>query len=96
MSRMESYGNAASAIVIITLLLVFSWLFALVSFPAFEYQDDSLDRELVPMSEFDDIANHAARFLWDHRALDLTGQAFVIVAAVVCCLALLKQTEEAH
>jgi len=42
------------------------------------------------MEPFDDIAGKVSRFLWENRALDLTIQAFVIVVAVVCCLALLK------
>jgi hypothetical protein len=62
-----------------------------LSFPAFEYR--ASDATLVPAEPYDEIAEHSRRFLWESRALDLTVQAFVITAAVICCLALIKPEE---
>jgi hypothetical protein len=96
MSKMFRYGNVAAAFTIVLALLVFSWLSVGADFPVFEYTSDTLRRQLVPVEPYDDIASLASRFLWDNRALDLIGQAFVIVASVVCCLALLKLGEGGH
>lgn len=94
MSKMFRYGNVAAAFTIVFAMLMFSWLSVGADFPIFEFTSDTLNRQLVPVEPYDDIASLASRFLWDNRALDLTGQAFVIVASVVCCLALLKLGEE--
>lgn len=96
MSKMFRYGNVAAAFTIVFAMLMFSWLSVGADFPVFEFTSDTLNRQLVPVEPYDDIASLASRFLWDNRALDLTGQAFVIVASVVCCLALLKLGEERH
>jgi len=90
--RMARYGAVAAAFAIGVSLLMFSWLTLEVDFPAFEYS--SVRRQLIPEEPYDNIAALVSRFLWEHRALDLTGQAFVIVAAVICCLAMLKSGEE--
>ena len=96
MSKMARYGNVAAAFTIVFALLVFSWLSVGSDFPVFEFTSENLRRQLVPTDPYDDIASLSSRFLWDNRALDLTGQAFVIVASVVCCLALLKLEEGRH
>ena len=96
MSKMDRYGNVAAAFTIVIALMVFSWLSVGADFPVFEFTSDTLKRQLVPVEPYDDIASLVSRFLWDNRALDLTGQAFVIVASVVCCLALLKLGEGKH
>ncbi len=96
MSKMDRYGNVAAAFTIVIALMVFSWLSVGADFPVFEFTSDTLHRQLVPVEPYDDIASLVSRFLWDNRALDLTGQAFVIVASVVCCLALLKLGEGKH
>jgi hypothetical protein len=92
MSKMARYGNVAAAFTIVFAMIVFSY----PDFPIFEFTSDHLDRPLVPAEPYNDIAGLVSRFLWDNRALDLTGQAFVIVASVVCCLALLKLGEGGH
>jgi hypothetical protein len=96
MSKMNRYGNVAAAFTIVIALLVFSWLSVGADFPVFEYTSETLHRQLVPVEPYDNIAKLVSRFLWDNRAFDLTGQAFVIVASVVCCLALLKLGEGEH
>lgn len=94
--KMKQYGTLATLLMIVTSLLVLSWLTVEVSFPTFEYVSETLRRQLVPVEPYYGIAELASRFLWENRALDLIGQAFVIVTAVICCLALLKSEEEIH
>ncbi|RLI09853.1 hypothetical protein DRO42_03130 [Candidatus Bathyarchaeota archaeon] len=91
--NLARYGSFAALVVIVFTLLIFSWLAIEVSFPAFEATSGLLSTRLIPLEPFNGIAARVSRFLWEHRALDLTGQAFVIVAAIVCCLALLKSEE---
>lgn len=86
-------GYFAASLLLVFALLLFSWLTVEVSFPTLEFASDQLLKRLIPLEPFNDIAVSVSRFLWEHRALDLTGQAFVIVAAVICCLALLKPEE---
>ncbi len=91
--RIAKYGTAVAAYAIVLSLFVFSWLTLDVIFPTNEYVSDKLTRSLVPEEPYEGLATSESRFLWEHRALDLTGQAFVIVTAVICCLALLKPEE---
>lgn len=86
-------GTAAAVIVIFLSLFLFAWLTVEVSYPTFEFLSDLLPRRLIPLESFDEIASMVSRFLWDNRSLDLMSQAFVIVAAIICCLALLKPEE---
>lgn len=87
----EKYGLTFSVIImIIGVFIIFMGNDAL-SFPAFEYR--ASDANLVPAEPYGEIAEHASRFLWESRALDLTVQAFVITAAVIGCLALIKPEE---
>jgi hypothetical protein len=88
----RNYWPITTILVIMITLFVFAWLTVEVDFPAFQYSA-GYSRRLIPAEPYDNIATMVSRFLWEYRALDLTGQAFVIVAAVVCCLALLKTTE---
>ena len=87
------YGTVAALFAIVSLLLIFSWLTLEVDFPAFEYVSGGLTRRIVPAEPYTDISGSVARFLWEYRALDLNSQAFVIVAAVICCLAMIKMEE---
>jgi hypothetical protein len=91
----RNYWPITTILVIIVTLIVFSWLTVEVDFPAFQYSKE-YSRRLIPAEPYNNIATMVSRFLWEHRALDLIGQAFVIVTAVVCCLALLKTTEGGH
>lgn len=87
----ERYGLTVSIIVLVVGAFITFMGSDVLSFPTFEYRTS--DASLVPAEPFGDIAEHASRFLWEYRALDLTIQAFVITAAVICCLALLKSSE---
>ena len=90
-SLWDKYGLTVSVIIIIIGAFVTFMGSDVLSFPAFEYR--SSDASLVPAEPYGEIAEHASRFLWENRALDLTTQAFVIMAAVICCLALIKPAE---
>ncbi|MBS7619099.1 hypothetical protein KEJ21_00405 [Candidatus Bathyarchaeota archaeon] len=92
-NKIEKYGPIEAIYLIVALLIVFAMIFLEFSYPAFEFVSSRLPRILIPLEPFNDIANKASRFLWEHRALDLTIQAFVIFTAVICCLALLKPDE---
>jgi len=90
-SIFEKYGLTLSIIILLSGAFVASMGSDLLSFPAFEHR--ASDARLVPAEPFGEIAEHSSRFLWENRALDLTIQAFVISAAVICCLALIKPEE---
>ena len=91
--RTARYGTIAAIFAIVSLLMFFSWITLEVNFPAFEHVSESLVRRTVPTEPYGDIASSVARFLWEYRAIDLNSQAFVIVAAVICCLAMIKREE---
>ena len=95
-SKLFRYGSAMSATVIIALLLVLSWITVEEDFPAFQYAQPGVRGPLIPAEPYNGIGENVARFLWDHRALDLNSQAFVIVAAILCSLAMLKAEEGEH
>jgi len=82
--------NTFIFILVICVLMIFSWYLFDVDFPVFEYSGIQ-ERHLLPVDPFNDIAGGASRFLWEFRSLDIAGQSFVIVAAVICCLAMLKR-----
>ena len=55
-----------------------------------------VQRQLTPIGDFDLLPQVVSSFLWGNRSFDLIGQSFVILASVVCCLALLKMEGEAE
>lgn len=55
-----------------------------------------LQQQLTSLIRFDDLPGIVSGFLWGNRSLDLIGQSFVILASVVCCLALLKMEGESE
>lgn len=87
----DKYGLTIAVIIIVIGGFVTFMGNDALSFPAFEYR--ASDASLVPAEPYGEIADHASRFLWEHRALDLIAQAFVITTAVICCLALIKPAE---
>lgn len=89
-SVIESNWKSIVVVVMIAGGLIYSAGSQGILFPTFAYVPEGLGRQLVPADPYNDIAMMASRFLWENRALDLTGQAFVIVAAVICCLAMIK------
>jgi hypothetical protein len=71
-------------------ILVGVWLTAEVDFPFLEHKSNAFDLSLVPSGSYDDITTGVSQFLWGRRSLDLVSQSFVVMAAVICCLAMLK------
>jgi NADH-quinone oxidoreductase subunit J len=61
-----------------------------ISFPFMEYASNALDTLMIAPANYDDITTAVSQFLWQHRAFDLVAQSFVILAAVICTIALLK------
>jgi hypothetical protein len=90
-SLWNKYGMTVAVIIVVTGAFVTFMGSDALSFPAFEHR--ASDASLVPAEPYGEIAEHSSRFLWENRALDLTTQAFVITAAVICCLALIKPAE---
>ena len=90
-SLWNKYGMTIAVIIVVTGAFVIFMGSDALSFPAFEHR--ASDASLVPAEPYVEIAEHSSRFLWENRALDLTIQAFVITAAVICCLALIKPAE---
>jgi len=84
----------ASALLILLCLAALLGLVAEYGFPLHAYIVEGLPRLLIPLKLFKEVSSAVGRFLWDWRTLDLLSQAFVILAAVVCCLALLKPEVE--
>jgi hypothetical protein len=93
-NKIFRYGETAALFVILTIIFIFSWVTVDVSFPALEHVSDKMERNLVPIEPYNDIAPLVSRFFWEYRGMDITFQAFVIVTAVICCIAMLKIDEE--
>ena len=71
-------------------VLVGSTLLFNITFPYMEYSINNVEEYSLPENSYDDITTGVSRFLWDYRSLDLVSQSFVVLAAVICCLAMLK------
>jgi hypothetical protein len=84
----------ASFVFLLLSLITFLWLAAEYDFPLLAYVLETLPRPLLPLRPFKGVSSGVGRFLWDWRVLDLLSQAFVILSAVICCLALLKPEGE--
>jgi NADH:ubiquinone oxidoreductase subunit 6 (subunit J) len=61
-----------------------------IGFPFHEYASSALETLSIVPATYDDITTAVSQFLWQHRGLDLVSQSFVVLAAVICCIALLK------
>jgi hypothetical protein len=59
-------------------------------FPLSEYTSDGLKTPYIQDEPYDGITTGVSQFLWGSRSLDLISQSFVVMAAVICCIALLK------
>jgi hypothetical protein len=79
----------------ITAILISSYLLPInLNFPFLTYSSIATNNQLIPIDPYDNIAASVSRFLWDHKALDLINQAFVLLAAVLGCLSLLKTGDD--
>lgn len=71
-------------------ILVGASLIMSISFP-FRYTSIELEeRPSIPDSSYDEITKGVSQFLWNYRGLDLVSQSFVVLVAVISCLAMLK------
>jgi len=61
-----------------------------IGFPFQEYASSALEKLAITPATYDDITTAVSQFLWQHRGLDLISQSFVVLAALICCIALLK------
>ena len=76
-------------------VLIFSYLLPIkLDFPFLSYSSITAKNQFISVDPYDDIAAYASRYLWNFKALDLINQAFVLLAAVLGCLSLLKAGDE--
>ena len=61
-----------------------------IIFPFQEYASSALETLAITPVTYDDITTAVSQFLWQNRGLDLVSQSFVVLAAVICCIAMLK------
>ncbi len=85
-------GSALASVIILCIIFLFSALVLAEAFPTLRYAP-GIPGRLIPTQPFEGLSQGVSRFLWENRALDVTTQAFVIVVAIICCLALLKPEE---
>ena len=65
-----------------------------LEFPYMEYASSALETFSVNVGSYDDITTAVSQFLWQVRGMDLIIQSFVILAAVICTIAMLKMRRE--
>ena len=61
-----------------------------IRFPFHEYASTALETLSIVPKTYDDITMAVSQFLWQNRGLDLVSQSFVVLAAIICCIAMLK------
>jgi len=65
-----------------------------LDFPYRKYALDSIASLSITVGAYDDITAAVSQFLWQVRGMDLIVQAFVILTAVICTIAMLKMRRE--
>ena len=90
-SQSQDFINIIGLLVVVGLVLSFSWLSIQEEFPFHEDVPGAPDAQLVPDEPYKEIAPAVSRFMWETRGQDIALQAFVIFASVICCLAMLKE-----
>lgn len=66
-----------------------------IEFPFHKYVSSALETLMIVPATYDDITTAVSQFLWQNRGMDLIAQSFVVLAAVICCIAMLK-TRRSH
>lgn len=61
-----------------------------IEFPFQEFASSVLETLSIVPATYDDITTAVSQFLWQNRGLDIVSQSFVVFAAVICCIAMLK------
>lgn len=70
--------------------LIGSWLTVDYGFPFNAYRLPELMSHQTSTSSYDAITLAVSQFLWGFRSMDLISQSFVVLVAVICCIAMLK------
>ena len=92
----EKYRLHISLVVIVIIFVtyfLFSYNSINLDFPFFKYASNSIGERFISSDPYDSISTLVSRFLWDNKSLELISQAFVLLAAVMCSIALLKREE---
>ena len=84
----------AATIIVFTTFFLLSYNSVDLDFPFFKYGSNTINDRLIPSDPYDNISTLVSRFLWDNKSLELVSQAFVLLAAVMCSIALLKREEK--
>lgn len=71
-------------------IMIGIWLITDLSFPFHRYASSALETLSIIPESYEDITIGVSQFLWQHRGMDLVSQSFVVLAAVICCVAMLK------
>ena len=82
--------TVAGGILALVMVAFFGLIIAQSPFPKFS--PSSRSERFINVTE--NIGSEDSSFMWTNRTLDLMAQAFVIFAAAVGCLALLRITEK--
>jgi hypothetical protein len=85
---------AATLFLVFFIFIFFTWISFIEAFPVFQYANARFNEQLLEVGVLSGIAKEVSTFLWDRRGLDLLIQAFVIVATVISCMAMLKPGRE--
>jgi multisubunit Na+/H+ antiporter MnhB subunit len=86
MSKLTQLALSAITVAV----LIGSWLTLDYGFPLYTYRPSELTILQTSINSYDAITSAVSQFLWGFRSMDLIFQSFVILAAVICCVAMLK------
>jgi hypothetical protein len=86
-----SWINVSGLSIIVSVLLVILLFVSHYPFPLVEYANLSLVLVTIETTE---IGSEISRFLWTYRLIDVMAQAFVLFAAAVCGVAILRDQGE--
>jgi len=87
--HMSKLAQLALALVSVA-VLVGSWLTVDYGFPLNMYRSSAFDLLQASTASYDSVINAVTQLLWGFRSMDLISQSFVILAAIICCIAMLK------
>jgi hypothetical protein len=84
---MKHWIEPVGLVAVFFVILAFYVVIVGYGFPAFERATPA--EELIEVGSADE-GPALSRFLWNHRSIDLIGQAFVLFAAATCCVVMLR------
>ncbi len=90
---MNKKAQFAISIIAVELMVVSVLSFSF-KFPYMEYASSAIQSLSVDAGSYDGIVEAVSQFLWQARGMDLIIQSFVILAAVICTIAMLKMRRE--